>query len=118
MKILLAPSTIKAVCDLCLKAIAEGRAAKDAETEAKYKIVRVKFLWWKWTIERTPRQMHLLAHLVGGYPSEAYRDQHKRVTDLRAIARHKLTAGVLEVPDPYLSDIAQFLGPDEDARIW
>ena len=116
MKIFLAPSTIKAVCDLCIKAIDDARATTDSASEAM-RIIKFRFLWWRWNITRTDEALNTLRLRQGGFPSRQYEEQYTRVLNLRAIARHKMTAGLIEVPDPYLSDIAQFLGPDEDMRL-
>jgi hypothetical protein len=131
MKIFLAPSTIKAVCDLAIKAIDDARAAEDKRTLAPYRTGYKGFWLWKKPFTRTIEEQEAAYHHdmrprmgvpfytspFGGYPCNFGRDVRQRCINLRAIARHKMTAGLIEVPDPYLSDIAQFLGPDEDTRI-
>jgi hypothetical protein len=130
VKIFLAPSTIKAVCDLAIKAIEDERVARNNAMLAPYVTGYTGFWFWKKPFTRSIlMQIRAMraderrsAAFIGWGPPEVFpsnwaSEQWARCVNLRAIARHKMTAGLIEVPDPYLSDIAQFLGPDEDTRI-
>lgn len=98
MKIATNPGSIIAACKLASADFEAQHAKFNAEEMDRRKswFYRNMTLW-----ERSPVD----------------REAEKRVKDLLAIAKHKGGAGLLELDDPYLSDIAQFLEPWENPRI-
>lgn len=99
MKIATNPGSIIAACKAALLEIQEAKA-HFAHDEA----VRCQAWWYRWGL------VQLVCSPVD-YKAET------RLKCLMAIAKHKGGAGVLEIEDPYLSDIGQFLEPWENTRI-
>ena len=105
MKITTNPGSIIAACDAVLRLIQAERETEDAASAKRS--AAIAQMWWA----------RLLRFKPPFTPSVRYQEQKNRIFNLRAIAKHKAGTGIIEVEDPYLSDIAMFLEPYESARI-
>lgn len=102
MKVPLGCASVVAACNAAIKEIDTLRAEQDALSRV---LSRAKRPWWQfWPNPRF-------------YASKAFDRQRENCIILRAIAKHKMNVGLIEVDDPHLSAIAVFLDPWENPRI-